>query len=245
MITAVEYVERIYRNRVNIKDLVSFHVSIKETDLWISADRDLKNEAEDIVYNIRHKLENYIHTHPDFLTSLGPCSEDKFAPDIVKDMILNSRKAGVGPMASVAGAVARFVGENLKEYSGQVIVENGGDIFMDVSRDVTVSIFAGESPLSDRVGIVIPQKMMPVGVCSSSGKIGHSLSMGKSDVVCILSASASLADAAATALGNMIITKKDLRKISGKAEKIEGVLGGVAILDDEMTAWGEVELKAL
>ena len=116
---------------------------------------------------------------------------------------------------------------------------------MNLSRDVTVSIFAGTSPLSDRIGIVIPQRMMPLGVCSSSGRIGHSLSMGNSDVVCVISRSAVLADAAATALGNKIKTKKDLRKISEEADAIDGVLGGVAILDDEMAAWGEVELKAL
>ena len=126
-----------------------------------------------------------------------------------------------------------------------VIIENGGDIYMKVSRDVTVSIFAGTSPLSDRVGILVPERMMPLGVCSSSGRIGHSLSMGNSDVVCILSRSALIADAAATALGNRIKTKKDLRRISEEANNIDGVLGGVAIMDDEMTAWGIVELKAI
>ena len=148
-------------------------------------------------------------------------------------------------MASVAGAMAQYIAEGLHELSDQIIIENGGDIFMNVSRDVTVSIFAGESPLSDKVGIVIPEKMMPLGICTSSGRIGHSLSMGNSDVVCILSKSAVLADAAATALGNRIKNKNDLRKISEEAGNIEGVLGGVAIMDDEMTAWGEVELKAI
>ena len=148
-------------------------------------------------------------------------------------------------MASVAGAMAQYIAYGLGEFTDQFIIENGGDIFMKVKRDVTVSIFAGTSPLSDKIGIVIPEKMMPLGVCSSSGRIGHSLSMGNSDVVCILSRSAVLADAAATALGNRIKTKKDLRKISEQADTIDGVLGGVAIMDDEMAAWGEVELKAL
>ena len=148
-------------------------------------------------------------------------------------------------MALVAGAMAQYIAYGLGEFTDQFIIENGGDIFMKVKRDVTVSIFAGTSPLSDKIGIVIPEKMMPLGVCSSSGRIGHSLSMGNSDVVCILSRSAVLADAAATALGNRIKTKKDLRKISEQADTIDGVLGGVAIMDDEMAAWGEVELKAL
>jgi ApbE superfamily uncharacterized protein (UPF0280 family) len=241
----MEYIERNYRNKIKISDLKTFHVSIKETDLWISASVDLKKETEDIVHDLRYKLEYYIQAHPDFLTTLTPYPDDIYAPKIIRDMIYCSKKAGVGPMASVAGAVAQYVAYGLKDLSDQIIIENGGDIYMNVSRDVTVSIFAGTSPLSDRVGIVIPKRMMPLGVCSSSGRIGHSLSMGDSDVVCILSRSAVLADAAATALGNRVKTKKDLLKLSEEAAAIDGVLGGVAIIDDEMTAWGEVELKAI
>ena len=241
----MEYVERIYRNKIKISDLTAYNVSIKETDLWISAADDYKKETEDIVYDLRYKLESYIMLHPDFQTALEPYPDDLYAPRIVRDMISCSGKAGVGPMASIAGAMAQHVAYGLKNLSDQVIIENGGDIYMNVSRDVTVSIFAGTSPLSEKVGIVIPEKMMPLGVCSSSGRIGHSLSMGNSDVVCILSRSAVLADAAATALGNRIKTKKDLRRISKEANAIDGVLGGVAIMDDEMTAWGEVELKAI
>ena len=240
-----EYRERIYRNSIKVKDLVSFNVSVKETDLSISAERDLKREAEDIVLNIRYKIENYISMNPEFMSSLDPVPDDPFAPPIIKDMIENSRKAGVGPMASVAGAVAQYLGLELLEYTGQIIIENGGDIFLRVSRDVTVSIYAGESPLSNRVGIIIPKKKMPLGVCSSSGRIGHSLSLGISDVTCILSPSALLADSAATALGNRIHSKKDLQIIHETAESIEGITGGVAIVGDEMAVWGEVELTAI
>ena len=241
----MEYIERNYRNKIKIRDLTSFRVFIRETDIWVSAITDLKKETEDITHDLRYKLESYIQAHPDFSTTLEPYPDDIYAPRIVRDMIACSKKAGVGPMASVAGAMAQYIAKGLKNLSDRIIIENGGDIYMNVSRDVTVSIFAGASPLSEKVGIVIPEKMMPLGVCSSSGKIGHSLSMGNSDVVCILSSSAILADAVATALGNMVKTKKDLRRISDVANTIDGVLGGVAIMDDEMAAWGEVELKAI
>jgi uncharacterized protein len=241
----MEYVERHYRNRVKVKDLNTFHVSIKETDLWVSAERDLKKETEDIVHELRYRLEGYIETHPEFLTTLTPWPDDPYAPLIIRDMISCAKTAGVGPMAAVAGAVAQHVAYGLKDLSPQIIIENGGDIYMNVARDVTVSIYAGTSPLSDRTGIVIPEKIMPLGVCSSSGKIGHSLSMGNSDVVCVTARSAALADAAATALGNRIKTKKDLITLSERAQAIKGVLGVVAIMDDEMTAWGEIELKAI
>ena len=241
----MEYIERNYRNKIRIKDLHTFHVIVKETDLWISANDNYEKEAEDLVHNLRYQLENYIKAHPDFFTTLEPYPDDPYGPGIIRDMILYSKKAGVGPMASVAGAMAQYVALGLKELSDQIIIENGGDIFMNVSRDVTVSIFAGQSCLSDRIGIFIHKKMMPLGVCSSSGRIGHSMSLGNSDVVCVISKSAVLADAAATALGNRIKSKKDLRKIQEYASAIDGALGGVAIMDDEMTAWGEVELKAL
>lgn len=241
----VEYKERNYRNKIKIKDLATFHVLVKETDLWVSANGSYKKETEGIVHNLRYKLEHYIQQNPEFLTTLEPYPDDPYAPEIIREMILYSKKAGVGPMASVAGAMAQHAALELKKLSDQVIIENGGDIYMDAARDVTVSIFAGTSPLSDRVGIVIPEKMMPLGICSSSGRIGHSLSMGNSDVVCIISRSAVLSDAAATALGNRIKTKKDLRRIAEDAGAIDGVLGGVAILDDEMTAWGDVELTAI
>jgi uncharacterized protein len=241
----MKYVERHYRNRVKVKDLFTFHVSVKETDLWVSAERDLKKETGDIVHDLRFRLEGYIETHPEFLTTLTPYPDDQYAPAIIRDMILCSRAAGVGPMAAVAGAVAQHVAYGLKNLSTQIIIENGGDIYMNVSRDVTVSIYAGTSPLSDKIGIVIPEKMMPMGVCSSSGRIGHSLSMGDSDAVCVTARSAALADAAATALGNTVKTKKDLITLSERAEAIEGVLGVVAIMDDEMTAWGRIELKAI
>ena len=241
----MEYIERSYRSKIKINDLTAFHVLIKETDIWVSAIADFKNETENIVHDLRYKLEGYIQTHQEFLTTLEPYPDDIYAPRIVRDMISCSAKAGVGPMASVAGAMAQYIANGLKDLSDQIIIENGGDIYMNVSRDVTVSIFAGTSPLSEKLGIVIPEKMMPMGVCSSSGRVGHSLSMGSSDVVCILSRSAVLADAAATALGNRVKSKKDLGRISEEAGSIEGVLGGVAIMDDEMTAWGIVELKAI
>ncbi|NLD39279.1 MAG: UPF0280 family protein [Desulfatiglans sp.] len=241
----MKYVERHYRNRVKVKDLTTFHVSVKETDLWVSAEQELVKETEGIVHDLRFSLEGYIEMHPVFFTTLTPYPDDPYAPQIIREMIACSMSAGVGPMASVAGAIAQHVAYGLKDLSQQVIIENGGDIYMNLLRDVTVSIYAGTSPLSDRIGIKIPERMMPVGVCSSSGRIGHSLSMGNSDVVCVIAKSAPLADAAATALANMVKTKKELKRLSESAGQIEGVLGLVAIMDDEMTAWGDVELAAL
>ncbi|MCG6879808.1 MAG: UPF0280 family protein [Deltaproteobacteria bacterium] len=236
------YQERTYRHSVTAKDLKFFQVVVRETDLWIGAESDLEKETRDLVFLFRHQLETYMGFHREFLTSLSPVEDDPMAPPIVKDMIRSSRKADVGPMASVAGAMAQWVGEALVDVSGQIIVENGGDIFMVAKRPVTVSIFAGPSPLSEKFGLRIPERQMPLGICSSSATVGHSLSRGITDVVCLLSKSTALADAAATALGNRVREISDLERVALWAEEIGGILGGVVIVRDAMASWGDIEL---
>lgn len=241
----IEYRERTYRRRARAKDLVSFHVAVKETDLWVSAERSLENETRDLILDHRHQLERYILSHPGFLTTLQPYPQDPYAPSLVRDMIEATRGVGVGPMASVAGAIAQYVAKGLHQWSDQVIVENGGDIFLKANRPVTVSILAGESPLSGKIGVVIPKEKMPLGICSSSATVGHSLSAGVADLVCLLSPSAVLADGAATALGNRIKSKTALEKVATWADQIEGIMGGLVIVRDKMATWGEIELVGL
>ena len=240
-----EYKARTYRNRINAKGLVSFNVRVKETDLWVSCERDLEKETRDLVFGCRYQLETYIKSHPEFLNTLESFPEDPFAPPIVKDMIVSTRDIGVGPMASVAGAIAQFVGSGLLELTDQVIVENGGDIFLKANRPITVSIFAGRSPLSEKIGILIPPSWVPQGICSSSGTVGHSLSMGSADVICLLSQSAARADGAATAIGNRIKSEKDLKKLAQWADSMGNIRGGVAIMGDKMASWGDIELVGL
>jgi ApbE superfamily uncharacterized protein (UPF0280 family) len=240
-----EYKEREYRRRTRSEDLISYNVRVKETDLWISSDRDLEMEARDLVFDLRNKLERYIQSHPEFLTTLRPYPEDPFAPGMIREMISLTGKIGVGPMASVAGAIAQYVGTGLLDVTDQVIIENGGDIFLKANRPVTIAIFAGKSSLSGRIGIIAPTRLMPLGICSSSARVGHSLSMGATDVVSVISSSAILADGAATAIGNRLRSSNDLNRISEIASDIRGIFGGVAIMGDKMAAWGDVELVEL
>lgn len=231
-----------YRKRARARGLVPFHVVIKETDLWVSADVNLERETRDLAFECRAQVETYMSARPEFATSLVPLRDDPYAPPVVREMIEVTRKLGVGPMASIAGAIAQYVGDGLLKFTNQVVVENGGDIFLKANRPVTISILAGASPLSGRVGLLIPVRQMPLGVCSSSATVGHSLSMGIADVVCLVSSSAILADGAATALGNKINKKADLEKASGWGHQFAGILGGVIIVEDKMSAWGDVEL---
>jgi ApbE superfamily uncharacterized protein (UPF0280 family) len=108
-----------------------------------------------------------------------------------------------------------------------------------------VGIYAGSSPLSLKVGIRIAPEDSPLGICTSSGTVGPSLSFGKADAVCILSASAALADAAATAVGNLVREEKDMESGLERAKSIEGVLGCLLILADRMGVWGNVKVARI
>jgi uncharacterized protein len=237
-----QYRERTYRKRVSAKDLTCFSIAVKETDLWVCADKNLEKETRDLIFDCRHQIESYIKSHPEFPNSLVPLMADHYAPPIVKEMIRATGKVDVGPMASVAGAIAQYVAMGLLNLTDQVIVENGGDIFLKADRPLTVSVFAGASPLSGKFGLLIPLSQMPLSVCSSSATVGHSLSRGITDVVCTLSSSAVLADGAATALGNRVKKKRDLEEVARWADQIDGILGGIAIVGDTMATWGDIEL---
>lgn len=240
-----EYTERHYRKRVKPGELTTFEVAVKETDLFVSAEKKLDKETKDLVFEARHQIESYIRLHPEFLTTLHPYPVDPYAPPLVREMIECTRLVGVGPMAAVAGTIAQFVGHGLLDFSSQVIVENGGDIFLKVDRGATISIFAADSPLSEKVGLLVSPKRMPLGVCSSSGTVGHSFSSGVADVGCVVASSAAFADGAATALCNMIHGPRDLKRVGAWAEKTKGVLGVLVILGDKLATWGDIELVAL
>ena len=234
--------EHPYRKRVHPRDLISFRVLIKETDLLVSSSRDLTQQTRDRVYHYRRQLEDYIRSKSDFLSTLLPYPEDPFAPEIIREMISVTRMFGVGPMAAVAGAIAQFVGSDLLSHAEEVIVENGGDIFVKTKRPATVSIFAGTSRLSNKLGLIIHPEEMPTGICTSSATVGHSLSLGAADAVCIVAKSASMADAAATALGNRITNRSKLKSVVESMREFKDIKGGVVIRGKTMATWGEIEL---
>ena len=239
------YEERTYRNLVKTDDLVKFQVIVKETDLLVRAEKNFSKETRESVLKYRHQLETYISMNPEFQKSLVPLTDDSYAPEIVREMIRTSQSANVGPMAAVAGAIAEWVSKDLLKLSKEVIVENGGDIFLATSKERTIGIYAGDSPISLKIGIVISPEETPLGVCTSSGKVGPSLSFGKADAVCILAKSSALADAAATAVGNVVKEKKDVALGLGRAREIEGVLGTLIIVKEKIGIWGRIKLTRL
>jgi hypothetical protein len=239
------YEPRAYRNLVRADDLVNFAVIVKETDLFVRAKRDLSRETRESVLKHRYQLETYISTHPEFHRSLIPLDEDPFAPEIAQDMIRASRQVSVGPMAAVAGAMAEFVSRDLLPLSEELIVENGGDLYLVISKERTIGIYAGSSPLSLKIGIRVGPEQSPLGICTSSGTVGPSLSLGRADAICMISKSASLADAAATAVGNIVREKKDVEAGLEKAKEISGILSALIIVGDKMGAWGDLNIVRL
>jgi hypothetical protein len=154
-----------------------------------------------------------------------------------------AEKVNVGPMAAVAGAFAEFVGKDLLKFSSEIIIENGGDIFLKTAKTRLVGVYAGEnSPLTGKIALKIEPADTPLGICTSSGTVGHSLSFGKSDAVVVLSPSAALADAAATAIGNIVKAETDIEIALEFARGVSGLVGVAVIINDKMGVWGKVNL---
>jgi ApbE superfamily uncharacterized protein (UPF0280 family) len=231
------YLDRTYR-RWPESELHSFQVRIGESDLWISAERPLTESAERALRSVREDLEGYLQRDPQFARTLRPRTPLANAPAVVLDMADAARICDVGPMAAGAGAVAERVGRVLLAETAQVIVENGGDIFIHTLLPRVAAIFAGESPLSGKLGIRISRLSQPLGLCTSSGTVGPSLSFGRAR-------SGALADAAATALGNRVQEPGDIERALELLETIPGVFGGAVIMGERLGAWGEVELAPI
>ena len=236
---------RTYRNLINKAGLVSFRVAVKETDLLVQAVTGLEEPTTELVLRHRGVIESYIQRYPEFLKTLTPWRIRGPAPFIIRDMAAAGEAAGVGPMAAVAGAIAAHVGAGLLSYSKEVIVENGGDVFLKIKSPGTVAIYAGTSPLSSKIGIKVYPDDKPMGVCTSSGTVGHSLSFGKADAVCVASPDCALADAAATAVCNQVKSGKDIKKAIDFGKRICGVNGLVVIIGDQIGMWGDMETVPL
>jgi hypothetical protein len=233
---------RIYRDAIDHRRRAFFKVTVKETDLFVHAKKNLEAVALELVLKYRVQIEEYIRQSPEFADALSPLPTDRPAPAIIREMLSAGRRAGVGPMAAVAGAMAEHVGRELLAHSREVIVENGGDVFIKADTPLTIAVFAGRSPLSMKVGLRVDATRSAVAVCTSSGTIGHSLSLGSADAVCVVSSSCPLADAAATAIGNTVRTVKDIQKAIAFGKEISGVDGILVIKGEKLGAWGSLEL---
>lgn len=236
------YQERAYRNYVKAESLIKFEIIEKETDLLILANKNLYDKALALVLKYRGEIERYIDSDQHFAKTYSPCRVRYDAPPIIKEMAAAARKAKVGPMAAVAGAISEFVGKDLLALSDEIIVENGGDIFLKINQPRKVGLYAGNSPFSEKIALEIEPQEAPFAVCTSSGTVGHSFSFGKADAVVVIAKSTPLADAAATAIGNVVKEISDIDHGLKLAKKIRGLDGVLIVKDDQMGALGKLKI---
>lgn len=232
---------RVYRELFSLDGFKSWETTYKETNLFIKACKDLRFEVFKVVKRSWEELLEYIEKNRDFLTALKPVKHDKYAPPIAKKMIEASSKADVGPMASVAGAIAEVVGKMILKECSECVVENGGDIFLKLEREPTVGIYTNNSYFKDNLIIKVKTKGTPISICSSSAKIGPSLSLGKADLTVIISNDGAFSDAMATKTANMIEKPEDIEKAIDFSRS-RGVDGCLFIKDKSIGLWGNIEL---
>ncbi|MDF1536242.1 MAG: UPF0280 family protein [bacterium] len=235
---------RDYREGPAPGGLVSFRAVVDETDLWIAARENLTAAALASIRKHRAGVEEYIGEHPGFASALKPWVVKVPHGSLVSRMTEAAAAVGIGPMAAVAGTIAEAVARDLNLRSGQVVVENGGDLYLIGGRPRRIGIWAGKSPLTNRVGLeVVPGG--GIAVCTSSGTVGPSLSFGKADAAVVISRSGALADAAATALGNRVNGPGDVESALDWAMSVTGITGAVVVLGSTIGAKGQVELVPL
>ncbi len=234
--------------RFSFEDPGWFRVSLFETDVYCTSDPPMEDELRRAIFSERLRVERFAKDHPELLFFLVPLDlDDPFVPNVVSLMLSSSRKAGVGPMAAVAGAIVEAAGLTFLDRCSRLIMENGGDLFFYDARGGRIGIYAGESPFSGRIALRIPEGERVWGVSTSSGSLGHSLSFGCADAVTVVSGSPSLSDAFATSICNRIKSPDDVDRIMEEAEsggypELDSV---VIVFGDKLAIWGHLEVECV
>lgn len=240
--------ERTYRVSMGARFPVSMELRWGSSDIWLGAGgvRDpagLRGALAGHQRCLYQTLEAYAACHPGFRESLVPRAPDRSAPGFIREMLAAGRAAGTGPMAAVAGVFAEEIGRRARTLgAAEVVVENGGDLYLDCQRDLTVQILAGPSPLSGRVHLRFAGGEMPVAVCTSSASVGHSLSLGQADALVVAGRRGAWADAFATAIANRVDADNDLAALLEESMDPARMRGILAVRGGEMAVVGTMEV---
>jgi ApbE superfamily uncharacterized protein (UPF0280 family) len=247
------YEPRIYRKDMNRERFRFFRVLVHESDLLLGVPkndfrRGMAACVEKELIRLRELVLEHSKIEPGFLQSLDPLDlpvRGSNVADEIRTMITCGLKTGTGPMASVAGLFAQQAGKKLVSDYGinEVIVENGGDLYVRNEQQVLSMIHAGSSSISDRMAFVIPPGEW--GICTSSGTMGHSFSQGNADALTVVMHSAPLADSWATALANRVSSAGDMDGVLAWVAGIHDILGFALIIDEQIGIRGELEVKML
>ena len=218
------------------------HFSLKESQCTIISDNQKAIRAAiDSIKRNYLELELYIRANPKFLHTLTPVPAPE-KPLVARVMALAAEKAGVGPMAAVAGAIADLAVQDMTQVGFEVaVVEDGGEISAASNRPVDVAVAAGEEPLSKHFGFRLTE--FPIGIATSSGRFSHALSFGEAEAAIVFCKNAALADAAATAVGNLVKgedVKAGIQTGIDKGLSIEGVEGVLIIYHGQVGTAGKI-----
>lgn len=243
---------RTYRKKMEAGRFRSIVVRHHETDLWVGVDPEtftplIGERVLEHARELRKETDEFISQRKDFLESLVPVPVPSTSSQIIKTMAVSAEKAGVGPMAAVAGAFAEDVGRRISgEFRvKEIVVENGGDIYLQSDHALKISVFAGDSPLSDKICLEIPPEITPCRICTSSATVCHSLSFGKADAVCIVCRSASDADAFATSFCNKVKTEDDIGQVLEEIKSHPEILSAVIVIGGKAGIGGKIPVKFL
>jgi hypothetical protein len=224
-----------------MNELLHEHFRLSETIVTISARQQRQIEAaKESIRVQRSYLEDFIRKDPFFMLTLDPYDlQADDAPEIVKQMIGCSAVFGIGPMAAVAGVIAQFAVLAMMDCGATyAVVDNGGDICILNDQPIIVGIYAGSSPIRN-LAFELPARCAPIGICTSSGTVGPSISFGAADAATVISEDTALADAAATALGNAVEATRPLQECFRSIDR-PGIEGALVIRGEEMALWGDV-----
>jgi len=223
-----------------MSEFVTAKLEIGETAATIGAERVYVEAAVDAIKAAREEIERLVRKDRFFLTTMEPYDPSPKSGGVVRRMCEAARAAGVGPMATVAGAIAQEALEAmLSQGCRHAWVDNGGDIAVMVERPVTIEVF--HDPASaNAFALELENTGKPLGICSSSGTLGHSISFGNADTVVAVARDAVLADALATAIGNNVSGPGSLKGCFEPFTGIRGFHGGIAMAGGEVAIHGDI-----
>jgi len=189
----------------------------------------------------RKILEDYIARHPEFKTAFEPVALLADAPPSAQQMAHAADRVGTGPMAAVAGTMAQLAAQaGIEAGADEMIVENGGDIYLQINNEVIIGLYPGAGELAGQLAFSLKAEDTPISICSSSGKMGHSTSLGQCDLATVVSKDAALADAAATQAANLVQTMEDVEPTLNRIAAIDGVDGVLIVKDKHIGMAGKL-----
>ena len=216
------------------------HIEIKESVITVLCPPSFIESGKKAVLDTRKQIEDFIARYPEFKSSHTSLQPPPGSASLIKKMYQESGKVEVGPMAGIAGAVAeQCLKQLLKAGAREAVVDNGGDIALFIRQPLKVGIYAGEG-FSLNLALDLEPRNQPLGICTSSGTVGHSFSYGLADAALVISENIVLADAAATAVANRVHSPDDLNSCFDILTCLSEIEGSLVILGDKISMWGKL-----